>query len=1047
MRKMVIALIFVLPLVFVFIIFSSLNVVSLNVNVSANGIRIKREDIEDLDEFDNLYIDIAEHKTHVLTATVMPENATNAKYTLVSSDPDTVEVDDKGNISAKREGEAVITATSNDGNYSDSITVIATSTKAYDFGVSLFSKMDEEQSDLLTSVENGYKAKVATGLYGYTLRADPADIVADIVVDGNSAAVIDEISKQILLPFTGSVSIKFTLPDGANGKIEKTVNLDVDRPESAGSGILVNGVEGENTVFIDESAVSASFYVESSSAPVFTESSQYSAEVEALGSHRYKVNVTFAQTDGEPFAINFTAGKQSAQVRFSFEQFDFNIDSNMPTESNGGVIISSIYRGSAAVFTAIPLVSAQNVTFNWTSSDNSVVLKNAQTEQVTVTASKPDAFTLTITASRDGAVLVQKEINITVVTKIISITVTGIPKNVDLASHYTIGGKTYNQNGELGTTDFPVKVITYGGTTRVDGFNDVEWETSSDALSVSRQNGAFSLSAVGTGEVTITFYWRGNDMFGKNVRASYTVNVVSDGVEVSTYSQLKKAAESGEKIVLKNDIMLGTDDEGKPLSINERGEILSGQRTTSTYNTEWYQTSSDFADQNARNEAKKITYAMEFKNNVYGNGYTINSEYFSRAVDGTGNPAFNIYREPLYFVKYKNMASVAGQDNCAFLVRTNGVTLYGVNLLGCLDSSLYKDGAYNLNNLNHVGTVLEVNASVNLINCRIRNGRNVVRAYGGNNNGENYMVNALNPSQTCENERIMVNIDGCILSQGREFILKIGANRALRAQSSNSPEPAFTNAQGAAYQTSDGKPQSNNYNLLNDSYFYDHYVLTDVTLKNSVLETSGLFAVGVESNFAGVMLAQGYNGDYSAFTTEWQKSGGTSFASVLRLEGDVRMYEWKDLSLIDSSTLIESPSGALNEWLKLDINAMFNYVYSTNEELYGGLIHTENGKQYAHGGIAFYGGGINYSQLSMENLNADIADLKQFNINISVLKDASQGNLQNEGNLLPKAAGTRDFRFYIYGADSKNFGYNRQKEDEANGNKYKGVSPVNIFVG
>ena len=201
MRKMVIALIFVLPLVFVFIIFSSLNVVSLNVNVSANGIRIKREAIG-VDEFDNLYIDIAEHKSYVLTATVMPENATNAKYTLTSSDPQTVEVGDNGELTAKREGEAVITATSNDGNHTDSITVIATSTQAYDSGVSLFSKMDEEQSNLLTSVENGYKAQVATGLYGYTLHAEPADIVADIAVEGNSAAVIDDISKQILLPLS-----------------------------------------------------------------------------------------------------------------------------------------------------------------------------------------------------------------------------------------------------------------------------------------------------------------------------------------------------------------------------------------------------------------------------------------------------------------------------------------------------------------------------------------------------------------------------------------------------------------------------------------------------------------------------------------------------------------------------------------------------------------------------------------------------------------------------------------------------------------------------
>lgn len=1039
MRKIVIALILVVPLLFVFIIFSSVNVVSLNVNVSANGIRINRQEIEGLDEYDNLYLDIADHGEYTVTADVLPENATNSGYTIKSDNPEAVEVGEKGEIIAKREGEAVITAVSNDGNYSDSITVIATSTKAYDFTFSLFSKTDGVRTEL--DGDGGvYTADVGTGLYGYTLKAEPADVVADISVTGGETAIVNSLAREILLPFSGAAELTFTLSDGVNGKIEKTVGLNVTRPSS--SAILVNGVGGSNTIFIDRDAKSASFYVESSSQPVFAESSEYTATVSALGSRRYMVTIAFAEAEGErgELAVNFTAGRENAVVRFSFRQFDFNVDTDMPMQLDGNNITASVYRSSPAVFTAVPLVSAEDVTFMWSVSDSSVTLKNADAAQVTVTASgSSDAFVLSVEASRGGTVIARREIEVTAVTKISSITLTGIPKSLDLAKRYTIGGSAYNADGELTPSSLSVKTITYGGVTRVDGFNDIDAEVSSDIISVTRENGAFSLKAVGTGEATVTFFWKGNSLFGKNVRTSHTVNVVSDGVQVSTYNQLKTAVEAGKKVVLLNDIMLGTDDEGNPLSLAERGAILNSQRTLSTYNTEWYKFSSE-----ASPEAAKITYAMEFTNDVFGNGHTINSEYLSRALDGTRNPAFEIYREPLYFVKYKETASVAGQDNCAFLVRTNGIKLYGVNLLGCLDSSLYDNGAYNLNNLNHVGTTLDVNASVDIVNCRIRNGRNVLRTYGGNQSGNDYMIGMLNSSRTCNDDRIIVNIDGCILSQGREFLLKVGANRALRASLGN-PEPVFQDEHGLPYSTSDGKSASNNYDLLNDNYFYEHYVLTDVTLKNSVLETSGLFAVGVESNFAGVMLAPGYTGDYSAFTTEWQKSGGTSFASVLRLEGDVRMYEWKDLSLIDSSTLIESPIGALSQWLKLDIQNMFNFVYSTDEGLYGGLIHTENGKQYAHGGIAFYGGGINYSQISLEGLNPDISDIKQYNINISVLKDSTDDNIKREGEWLPKAAGTRDFRFYIYGADSANFGFDRQRQDEANGTKYNGVTPSNVF--
>ena len=428
---------------------------------------------------------------------------------------------------------------------------------------------------------------------------------------------------------------------------------------------------------------------------------------------------------------------------------------------------------------------------------------------------------------------------------------------------------------------------------------------------------------------------------------------------------------------------------------------------------------------------------------MYGNGKSIDASKFTHALDGTGKALF--YKGPLYFVKYREMASVAGQDNCAFLIRTDGVTLYGVNLLGCSDSLLENEnGEYDLTKLNKTGTTLEINASCKILNCRVRNGRNVVRAYGGNRNGNKYFIDSLSENSAGVNdERITVQIEGCILSQGREFILKIGANRALRASRLNGQEPVLRDANARAYTESGTSNQYSGISYTPGDYFYDHYVMTDVTLKNSVLETSGLFTVGIESNFSGEFLYEGAsNHDWRTFTREWERSGGTSFASVLRLEGDVRLYDWKDISLIDASTLIESPIGELREWLKLDIKGMIDLVSKKNPSVYGNMIETtSSGKQYVHGGIALYGGGRNYSSVDLTKLE-NSSDLEHFNINISVLKDGT-GFMPKQGDILPGAAGTHDFNFYMYSTESK-LNFVKQENDELKGLKYKGVSPVEL---
>lgn len=217
--------------------------------------------------------------------------------------------------------------------------------------------------------------------------------------------------------------------------------------------------------------------------------------------------------------------------------------------------------------------------------------------------------------------------------------------------------------------------------------------------------------------------------------------------------------------------------------------------------------------------------------------------------------------------------------------------------------------------------------------------------------------------------------------------------------------------------------------------------MTDVTLKDSVLETSGLFAVGVESNFSGVVLYQ--NSSSSGMNFEgWPGTGGTSFASVLRMESDVRIYDWKRLDLIDSSTLIES---ALPEF-QLDIAGMLNYACSKEPEKYGDLIAEYDGEQVVHGGIALYGGGKNYAQISMDGLETSLREDygSGYRVNLSILDGADDEGMAHQGAYLVAAAGTQDFRFYMFGKNSVN-SYEKQLADEDAGIKYDGIGRLSAF--
>lgn len=1018
MRKNIIALMLVLPLLFIFVVFSSGNVASVGVSVSASGISIMNA------PEGGLRIDLAKYKNDFrIAAEVFPENASNKGYSfrveaIEGSDVADVSVANDGTVSARGVGTARIVAVSNDGAYTDAMTVMVSSSKPYDMTVSVYEIGANE--DLLTKTEGGYEAVLSTGTYRFHTSLFPSSFSEAKVQILSGFAVVK--GDTVLLPFEGDTLLSFVAENGAFGAIERRVRLRTVSPATV-SGITVNGAASV-TLSVEKFARSASFFVQADEKPTIAENENVAlSRVFAADGvkGRYVAEVEFKSEYRSEFSLSVLSGGGSAEVTFSFEEFAFDVRSTLPVQGGDAVMLVD----SPVTFFAVPSVMAEGVSFIWSiknvTPQESEILLNVSDSSCTVTSKGTGTFTLVAVPYKNGHALDVLPVE-TPVTAVHDVTFVQIENrtNVGLAGTYTVAGSSYNGGSVPAPYSYELDVRTYCNTERIFALSDLNFSVSDPSLArLTVAEDRVFVTALGKGTVTVSACWIGNESFGRNASVSLTLNVVSDGVLCNTSREVFAAADAAFPVVLGADVMLGEDIKGDISALRAR---LG--RMKSTYNVEFYK--------NMGREAEAfVSYVIEFKNDVYGNGFALNAEYFTNAKDAAGTPL--IYRGPLHFVSFGEVANVAAQDNISFLVRTDGVTLYNVVLLGCSDSSLEEDGQYKLEKLNNVGTVLELNADCAVLNTRVRNGRTVVRAYGGNKDGMRYFIDSLNENEGAERDRADVRIEGCILSQAREFILKIGANRALRAVKENGAEPILTDASGRPYSVSDTDSR------LQDAYFYRSYVMTDVTLKDSVLETSGLFSVGLETNFSGAVLAE--DSSQSGVNFEgWAGAGGTSFASVLRVQGDVRTYDWKDVSLIDSSTLIESQ---LSQF-KLNIGGMLEFAMHFAPEKYGDILALYEGKKVVHGGIALYGGGRNYSIVERNGMQTALNDLSEYSVNISILKESQDADMADQGNFLPLAAGTQDFRFYMYGSNSAN-GYAKQLADASQGTKYEGIVSVSAF--
>jgi len=458
----------------------------------------------------------------------------------------------------------------------------------------------------------------------------------------------------------------------------------------------------------------------------------------------------------------------------------------------------------------------------------------------------------------------------------------------------------------------------------------------------------------------------------------YSFNIVDDGVNVYSYDDLlnctnrssegeiavmQTSLESVENAYISKDVFYPNT---KLFGLGEKNHLkFEYEIFESTYDTQYLKNNK---------ENTELVRALNVKKDIYGNGFTVNLHnltYPSKVESGTKRPITSnadIFRGPLEFVNVIGYA-ISGQDNIGVAVTKSNVTIQNLNLRNC---NVVND----LTHLDYVGTVLEIMDGANNVTIKdsiVSNGRTVIRSFS--NKG--------------------LFIDNCLLQYAREFIFKIGSNTVLKPEP-NQIVPSNTDEKYAFLSPIPKK-------LANGEYESD----SSATIKDTYFYKSGFFSIGLDTHFAGTVL---YDGKYSSVDLSGQGVHtlcGTSLPSKLTLKGDVRLYDWKKGSELDSSTLITCTLP------DLDVNKYFDVAQMIKNKAGNTNLMYDLGDDYAvHGGIAFFGGGRNLSKVSFdENLEP------MYTYMAARIDDPAFGD---GGKILINAAGYGEFKFYLYSKDTVN---------------------------
>ena len=418
----------------------------------------------------------------------------------------------------------------------------------------------------------------------------------------------------------------------------------------------------------------------------------------------------------------------------------------------------------------------------------------------------------------------------------------------------------------------------------------------------------------------------------------------------------------------------------------------------------------------------------------------------------------DIFRGPLPFYTlgdHNNMPLIEalGQDNIGVYLDGDNLLFNDVNVKNCDYGNYFKV-------LNTVGTVVDVHGSdVRITNCRLQNGKNVLRNFSSMNLT---LENSLLSNATCflfmtgSNEFEPINDtqnvtfykeDGTSTRSTLKDYLKRGAggdtslNNFISGNYTNieAMRKTIASINEALNQTSKDISQYKATTKIIDTYFYN----TSIASIGFECLFNGPYLYGTSPSDINSLLAMVPSQDGTSLSDFIPENvSGISYPTYVSLEGKTRFYNYKTIDKNHNNVDGVDIGGLINENItkflegtqyqtEINIEKFFpikDYLYnvtSPNKELYW-----VDGQAYINIISAWYGGGLNTSKLDMDKLvgatESDIGKRRDIDMTDTYLNlGAGKSTFETYKNMLLKAVtvvtGNEPFRFvcardgYLYG--------------------------------
>ena len=988
MNKKLILLILALPLVLMISLFTATSTVSLAVPVPVSSIEITGDDI--------VYLDLDAGEKYQLEYVVYPTTAANQDIVFSTEKVGENHLAEleyvDGYIVPKSSGKAKVTLTTVDGAFKDSIIVQVDSNS--------LESIDSSISK--TQIYVGEKINISTTF----IPSTASNKLLSYESSNPSVATVDDKGGIIGV---GKGTATITVTSEANPSISDTVEITVinrDTMDLGQSEITTNAAVGSLNISVD-SAVDYELTYEILDLDGNELSDVLLAELDESGKENGNIVLKFNFTDENFWGdviVRVTLSTESGvpvtkECRISrVKQITLNFDEsdNYVVTLGKNNISFTLAPSDADVVYSVPTASNGNIVDLYTAGS-----------RVVFTAKLPGVTTITLRATDASNDDNYAETTIDVVILPAALDIKEAGKTYGIENLFTVGKTDINgaDNNKYGL-NLSYK-LDYANSV---GFvENLVFKSNSDKVSIDK-NGIIKIldkSFTGDVEFYAAFEYAGVEYYRTE---SFTVRCVGDGINVDSYIDLYRATmlDTPRPIILHDDIVsdFGYDENGK-LTYNY---TVIETTYDKTYYDNYNNKPENIASGNRIEPTIKVL--LSFKADLYGNGHVINAHNLTYGLlDATGAPDEDtLFRGPLNFVamsETSGVVSVKAQDNICFALH-EGVTVNNVELRGCDLASDPETGKYDLTDLNFVGTTVEVlGDNVVIEYSRITNGRTVLRIFGDDDD---------------KTQAINVRVKNSILSSAREFIVRIGTN-CFKDGNVDNPSPTLD----SSFTSFPAQKTYQTMSAAEKAEYEAKYIKTFVTIENSAFKDAGIFAIGLDSHFSGAGLADGeqYNGVLNGLIDDWKNLAKTSYGAKLTFEGDVRMYCWKPLADVDSSTLIEIVGESqYKDKLNFDVRNMVEVI--SKKEGFESIVYDYNGEDFVHAGIAFFGGGKNYS-VFVDNANSGLN-----NYEVS-LADVNASYLQ-------AAAGRENFYFAMH---STNTGYLPQHQEESlnSGDAYDFIYP------